>query len=57
MSELTLLHFLILAAVLFALGIFGLLTRRNAIGILMSIELMFNGAATVSYTHLTLPTN
>jgi len=27
---------------LFCIGIFGALTRRNAIGILMSIELMFN---------------
>ena len=35
-------HYLILAAILFSLGIFGLLTRRNAIGVLMSIELMFN---------------
>lgn len=35
-------HYLILSAVLFCIGIFGVLTRRNAIGILMSIELMFN---------------
>jgi NADH-quinone oxidoreductase subunit K len=33
---------LILSIVLFCIGIFGVLTRRNAIGILMSIELMFN---------------
>lgn len=37
-------HYLILSAILFCLGIFGLLTRRNAVGILMSIELMFNAA-------------
>ena len=37
-----LIHYLILAAILFCLGIFGLLTRRNAVGVLMSIELMFN---------------
>nr|MBN2278627.1 NADH-quinone oxidoreductase subunit NuoK [candidate division Zixibacteria bacterium] len=36
------LNYLALAAVLFAIGIFGVLTRRNAIGILMSLELMFN---------------
>ncbi len=36
-------QFLGLAAVLFCIGIFGVLTRRNAIGILMSLELMFNG--------------
>jgi NAD(P)H-quinone oxidoreductase subunit 4L len=34
--------YLILAAVLFAIGIFGVITRRNTIGILMSLELMFN---------------
>jgi len=35
--------FLALGAVLFALGMIGVLTRRNAIVILMSIELMLNG--------------
>ena len=35
-------HYLVLSAALFGIGIFGVLTRRNAIGILMSIELMFN---------------
>jgi len=34
--------FLLLAALLFAIGVFGLLTRRNAIGILLSVELMAN---------------
>jgi NAD(P)H-quinone oxidoreductase subunit 4L len=38
----SLIHYLILGAALFSIGIFGLLTRRNAIGVLMSIELMFN---------------
>jgi len=33
---------LLLAALLFSIGVFGLLTRRNAIGILLSIELMAN---------------
>ena len=37
-----LIHFLALGAVLFSIGIYGALTRRNAIGVLMSIELMFN---------------
>ena len=40
----TLAHFLTLSAVLFCIGIFGVLTRRNAIGILMSIEIMLNAA-------------
>jgi NADH-quinone oxidoreductase subunit K len=33
-------HFLILGAILFAIGIYGALTRRNAVGILMAIELI-----------------
>ena len=37
-------YYLSLAAILFAIGMFGVITRRNAIGILMSLELMFNGA-------------
>lgn len=39
-----LIHYLALSAILFCVGIFGVLTRRNAIGVLMSIELMFNAA-------------
>jgi NADH-quinone oxidoreductase subunit K len=34
--------FLILAAALFCVGLFGVLTRRNAVAILMGIELMLN---------------
>ncbi len=33
-----------LSAIIFAIGVYGALTRRNAIGILMSLELMFNAA-------------
>ena len=33
---------LLVAALLFAIGVFGLLTRRNAVGILLSVELMAN---------------
>ncbi len=36
--------YLALAAVLFGIGLFGVITRRNVIGILMSLELMFNAA-------------
>jgi NADH-quinone oxidoreductase subunit K len=36
--------FLILSAVLFSLGVVGVLLRRGAISILMSIELMLNAA-------------
>lgn len=38
----TLHHYLILAAILFAIGAVGVLTRRNAIVIFMCIELMLN---------------
>ena len=34
--------YLTLAAVLFAIGLFGVVTRRNTIGILLGIELMMN---------------
>lgn len=37
-------HFLILAAVLFCIGMFGVLTRRNALIVFMCIELMLNAA-------------
>jgi len=36
--------YLLLAAALFAIGIFGALTRRNGIAIFLSIELMLNAA-------------
>lgn len=35
-------HYLVLSAILFSLGTFGVLTRRNAIVIFMCIELMLN---------------
>lgn len=35
-------HYLILSAILFAIGVAGVLLRRNAIVIFMSIELMLN---------------
>ncbi len=37
-------HFLILGAILFLIGMAGFLTRRNAITVFMSLELMFNAA-------------
>ena len=37
-------HLLVLSIVLFSIGVLGVLTRRNAIIILMSIELMMNAA-------------
>jgi NADH:ubiquinone oxidoreductase subunit K len=35
--------FMIVAAIIFAIGLYGALVKRNAIVVLMSIELMFNG--------------
>ncbi len=37
-------HFLIVSAILFALGIYGIATRRNAILVLMGVELVLNAA-------------
>jgi len=36
---------LVLGAILFATGLYGVLSRRNAVGILMAVELMLNSAA------------
>jgi NADH:ubiquinone oxidoreductase subunit K len=35
-------NFLLLAAVLFCIGVFGVIARRNAVMVLMSIELVLN---------------
>ena len=35
-------NFLILAAALFAIGVYGVIVRRNAVMVLMSIELILN---------------
>ena len=37
-------HFLTISAILFALGIYGIVTRRNAVMLLMGIELVLNAA-------------
>ncbi len=39
---LTLNHFLILGAALFVIGLFGAISKRNAIAVLMGIEIMLN---------------
>ncbi len=44
MATISLHHVLALAAVLFALGLAGVLVRRNIIFILLSIEIMLNAA-------------
>lgn len=37
-------HFLAVGALLFSLGLLTVATRRNAIGVLMGVELILNGA-------------
>src|SRR5258708_38902308 len=39
---LTLNHFLVLGAVLFCIGLYGALAKRNAVAVLMGIEIMLN---------------
>ena len=43
--DVTVYHWLILGSLLFSFGVYGFLTRRNLIGILMSMELMLNAGA------------
>jgi len=50
-------HYLVLSAVLFSIGLFGALTRRNAVVILMCVELMLNGVniALVAFSSYIVP--
>lgn len=38
-------NYLVLSAILFSLGVYGVLARRNAILVLMAVELMLNAAS------------
>lgn len=42
--HLSLTHYLLLGALLFTIGLFGVMTRRNLIAVIISIELMLNAA-------------
>lgn len=44
MENIGLNHFLVISTLLFAMGIFGIITRRNAVMVLMGIELILNSA-------------
>lgn len=44
MAEVGLIHYLVVAAILFVLGIAGVIYRRNAVGMLIGIELILNAA-------------
>lgn len=43
-QHLSLSHFLVVGGLLFAFGLMTVLTRRNAVALLMGIELILNGA-------------
>ena len=48
----TLTHYLVVSALLFTMGLIGIMTRRNVLMILLCIEIMFNAAnlAFVAYS-------
>ena len=50
-------RFLVLSAVLFSIGLYGVLTRRNAVSVLMAIEIMFNAViiAAVAMSRYVVP--
>jgi len=50
-------HYLVLASVLFCIGVYGALTKRNAVVILMCIELMLNAVniALVAFSRYLVP--
>ncbi len=51
--EIGLPHFLVVSAILFGLGLYTVATRRNAVAILMGVELLLNAAALnfVAFSH------
>lgn len=53
LTEITINHYLILSAVLFSIGMAGVLLRRNLIVLFMSIELMLNAVniSFVTFSH------
>ena len=57
MTSIGLEHYLMLSAVLFAVGLFGALTKRNNIAVLLSIEIMLNGVniAMVAFSRYVVP--
>ena len=50
-------HYLMLSAILFSIGLYGVLAKRNAIIILISIELMLNAVniAMVAFSRYIVP--
>lgn len=50
-------HYLILSAILFSIGLYGVLTKRNAVIILMCIEIMLNAVniALIAFSRYVTP--
>ena len=46
-------HFIVLSLIIFCLGLYNIMTRCNAIGVLMGVELILNAAAInfVAFSH------
>jgi NADH-quinone oxidoreductase subunit K len=44
LPEIGLNHYLVISAILFSLGLFGVMTRKNAVVVLMGVELILNAA-------------
>ena len=55
--ELKLVYFLIISAVLFGIGVYGVLTRRHLVHVLLSIELILNAVLInlVAFSSFTTP--
>ena len=50
-------HYLVLSAILFSIGLYGVLAKRNAVVILMCIEIMLNAVniASVAFSRYVVP--
>ncbi len=50
-------HYLVLSGILFTIGLYGALAKRNAVGILMCLELMLNAVnlALVAFSRYLVP--
>ena len=52
-AQIGLVHFLVIGALLFALGAFTIVSRKHSVGMLMGVELILNGANVnlVAFSH------
>ncbi len=57
-QEIPLEQFIVLSAILFSIGVYGVLSRRNAVLVVMSVELMLNAVSInmVAFAVYTAPT-